>query len=294
VVSSTGTLAVFKLDPVQDPSSPLKELAVNESEDGDGCLFLSCQWHPRKASMIAITTSTGEVRLIQLNSEYRVIENCQRAVLTHTLEAWCVAFSSPGNENGNEVSTIYSGGDDSALRCISYAAAASPGESFDLSLPYPSLNLSGHGAGVTAILPLPISLPDGWEVVVTGSYDDSVRIFAIQPPSVSYGTQKSKIVAHMNLGGGVWRLKLVDTNTDGTFKARILASCMHAGARVLQISGGIQDEQWSIEVVGRFEEHESMNYGSDFLPYSHDGRLVCLSTSFYDRLLCLWELKLLT
>lgn len=49
-----------------------------------------------------------------------------------------------------------------------------------------------------------------------------------------------------------------------------------------------ENEDWSFEVLGRFEEHRSMNYGSDVQP--GDGRLrTIVSTSFYDKLLCLWH-----
>jgi diphthamide biosynthesis protein 7 len=47
---------------------------------------------------------------------------------------------------------------------------------------------------------------------------------------------------------------------------------------------------WGIEVLGRFEEHASMNYGSDVRPDVDvtARRRTIVSTSFYDRRLCLW------
>jgi diphthamide biosynthesis protein 7 len=43
-------------------------------------------------------------------------------------------------------------------------------------------------------------------------------------------------------------------------------------------------------VLGKFEEHKSMNYGSDSQPgVDGKGRRTVISTSFYDRLLCLWR-----
>lgn len=41
---------------------------------------------------------------------------------------------------------------------------------------------------------------------------------------------------------------------------------------------------WSFDVLAKFEEHKSMNYGSDVQPST--GMIV--STSFYDKLMCLW------
>jgi len=68
----------------------------------------------------------------------------------------------------------------------------------------------------------------------------------------------------------------------------ILASCMHAGARVVRLREG-QDGAWSFEVLARFEEHRSMNYGSDVQPSRDRVVRTVASTSFYDKLLCLWR-----
>lgn len=67
----------------------------------------------------------------------------------------------------------------------------------------------------------------------------------------------------------------------------ILASCMHAGTRVLRLSRNDAGD-WSFEVLGKFEEHQSMNYGSDVQP-GHGSLKTIASTSFYDKLLCLWR-----
>ena len=70
---------------------------------------------------------------------------------------------------------------------------------------------------------------------------------------------------------------------------------MHAGARIVRLGGDLATVN-NIEVLGRFEEHESMNYGSDYvwvdrLEFFGEGegkKIVCVSTSFYDKRLCLW------
>ena len=62
---------------------------------------------------------------------------------------------------------------------------------------------------------------------------------------------------------------------------------MHAGARMVRLKRG-QDGAWSFEVLARFEEHKSMNYGSAVQP-SQDAVKAVVSTSFYDKLLCLWR-----
>lgn len=72
---------------------------------------------------------------------------------------------------------------------------------------------------------------------------------------------------------------------------------MHAGSRIVRLerasaadSGG---DEWAFSVLAKFEEHKSMNYGSDVQPIQAsgrgEGRRVVVSTSFYDKLMCVWE-----
>ena len=75
--------------------------------------------------------------------------------------------------------------------------------------------------------------------------------------------------------------------SDITLSLVILASCMHAGARVLRLCKA-DDEPWTFEILARFEEHKSMNYGTDVQPSAGLKKSI-ISTSFYDKLLCLWE-----
>ena len=67
----------------------------------------------------------------------------------------------------------------------------------------------------------------------------------------------------------------------------MLASCMHAGSRILSLCKG-ENGTWMFEVVAKFDEHASMNYGSDMQPCEGDVKSI-VSTSFYDKLLCLWQ-----
>ncbi|GAW26655.1 putative WD-40 repeat-containing protein [Rosellinia necatrix] len=199
--------------------------------------------------------------------------------------------------------TIYSGGDDSKLLSTTCPYNGDKGGSSDdvddaSAVLYPTITCKGHTAGVTAILPLPLVLSNGSRIVVTGSYDDRLRIYSIHPQVSGAMLRPPKLSAEKNLGGGVWRLKLVkltkpdkeSTASPTNWSALMLASCMHAGSRVVEINGDDSD-LCRINIVGRFEEHQSMNYGSDFQPGTElDGQLLrCVSTSFYDQLLCLWE-----
>lgn len=284
-VSSTGTLSVFKLDPASHPSCPLRQLGTSRCDDLDeDVLFLQCNWHPTIRDIIAVTTSTGLARLLHLDNEWK-IKASHDLDIQNTLEAWCIILSPQSDEHDSPVS-VYCGGDDSMLRYTT----CSWDEHQEVQVPYGAMAIKGqHDAGVTAILPLPFFSDKNGRLVVTGSYDDHLRVFAVHDLHASYGARRVELVADANLGGGVWRLDLVDVQSShATTRIRILVSCMHAGTRLveLRLDGG----QWSIEVLGRFEEHKSMNYGSDSLKEDiTGGRLQCVSTSFYDRLLCLWE-----
>ncbi|GAW17866.1 hypothetical protein ANO14919_073330 [Xylariales sp. No.14919] len=309
-VSSTGTLSFFRLSPHQSPSTPLVELATHKPlGDDESVLYLSCAWHPSMPHLLAITTSDYQVHILRIDDSWNAHRTSPSPVITHTLEAWTVAFS-PFPANSPDATrdvehglAIYSGGDDSKLlstTCFFNENEANNTENDAgiVTAPYPTVTTKGHTAGVTAILPLPLALSDGSRVVITGSYDDCLRIYSIHPQVGGAMLRPPKLLAEENLGGGVWRLKLVTmekpseegAGSQTDWSALILASCMHAGSRVLEVGGDCSDF-CRINVLGRFEEHKSMNYGSDFQPGTECGsrRLRCVSTSFYDRLLCLWE-----
>ncbi|KAK4185281.1 hypothetical protein QBC35DRAFT_504018 [Podospora australis] len=302
-VSSTAILALFKLVPDTGEKQPLKHLntlgisALSEGEitpsEGAEILFLSLCWHPSRADMLALTTSTGHVYLVHLSSMDNGWKLHSEPVIIHTLEAWTVTLAPnvgfPGLSDepkapGEVTFRVFSGGDDSKLRFGTFNWDATDGQ---LTETLPAVEFRGHDAGVTAILPLFVD-DNGVELFITGSYDENIRLFSLAP----YGRPKN--LAEKGLGGGVWRLKLInlikDPSGDLVWKATILASCMHAGARVVEVFQTKVGE-FGVSVKGRFEEHKSMNYGSDFVPGGKD-KLTIVSTSFYDRLLCLWELKL--
>ncbi|KAH8645638.1 hypothetical protein BX600DRAFT_477734 [Xylariales sp. PMI_506] len=297
VVSSTGTLAFVKLSPsLENPTTyHLSELACHRPlGDDEGTLILSCCWHPNIPDLIAVTTSTFEVHVLRVDDAWNISETGSNPILTHTLEAWTVAFSSvpPLNssvgQNGGNLFTIFSGGDDSKLlqtACLYQPENGGDGDWVENLTP--PITIRGHQAGVTAILPLDIEI-DGGYIMLTGSYDDHIRGYLIHQQG-----QRPQLLAETNLGGGVWRLKLIKTvrKPSGHWEVTVLASCMHAGSRILRVSGDSQPIDAQIQVLGRFEEHKSMNYGSDFEPGSEAGGkpLQCISTSFYDKLLCLWE-----
>ncbi|KAI8627569.1 hypothetical protein F5Y19DRAFT_441979 [Xylariaceae sp. FL1651] len=317
VVSSTGTLSFFRLSPRKMSSAPLVHVATHRPiGDGESVLLLSCAWHPIIPNLLAITTSDYHVHVLRIDDSWGAHQTSSTPIITHTLEAWTVAFSpiltySP-TDNGESIPetsrgyTIFSGGDDSKLLSTSCFyngdRTDKPDDDYDDAfVPSPVITARGHNAGVTAILPLSLTLSGGSQVVITGSYDDCVRIYSIHAQVGGVALRPPKLLAEKNFGGGVWRLKLVrleQTNKEDDvsqkyWSAMILASCMHAGSRILKITGDYS-EFCRVDVLGRFEEHKSMNYGTDFQPGTElDGRrLRCVSTSFYDKLLYLWEVYL--
>ncbi|KAI0467282.1 hypothetical protein F4859DRAFT_494814 [Xylaria cf. heliscus] len=315
-VSSTGTLSFFQLSPNRSSLAPLLRLATHKPlGDDETVLFLSCAWHPSLPHLLAVTTSDFQVHILHVDDSWSAHQTSPSPIITHTLEAWTVAFSPfivdcqnamnntvPGGSHGL---VIYSGGDDSKLLSTTCFYIGDQGNSAEnegdiVAMPYPIVTTKGHTAGVTAILSLPLTILDGSGIIVTGSYDDCLRIYSIHPQVDGVMLRPPKLLTEENLGGGVWRLKLIklddpkkESDASQThWSALILASCMHTGCRVLEISGDYSDF-CQIHVLGRFEEHKSMNYGSDFQPGTElDSRpLRCVSTSFYDRLLCVWEFR---
>jgi diphthamide biosynthesis protein 7 len=172
-----------------------------------------------------------------------------------------------------------------------------------------------HTAGVVAILPLSRSPKPSTIPILTGSYDEHIRLFLLETTSP---TLKRNLILEKNLGGGVWRLKLMHessissiTPTSPTttlslktqYRALILASCMHAGVRILRLTyTSPQDppsdsdaQGWRIDILAKFTRgHESMNYGSDFRAEVDEhgkrtGEYTIVSTSFYDKAVCVWK-----
>ncbi|KAF2190253.1 hypothetical protein K469DRAFT_736744 [Zopfia rhizophila CBS 207.26] len=247
---------------------------------GEDLIVTSFAFHPTK-DLVACTLHDGRVVIAEL--EHWQGMNLG-TVIIHELEAWALSFTADG-------SALYSGGDDSALKCR-VLPTKSDELFYDGSSGVPPAFIGWadqkiHGAGVTAILPLQTDYQDS--LVITGSYDDHIRL--IYSPLSS----QRRVLSEMNLGGGVWRLKRLDnieasSSGEGeTVVALLQASCMYAGARILKLIR-TQDDNWRFEVVAKFEEHKSMNYGSDCQPsLNAKGQRTFITTSFYDRLLCLWR-----
>jgi diphthamide biosynthesis protein 7 len=128
-----------------------------------------------------------------------------KQVLEHELEAWTLIFAHDGQ-------AIYSGGDDAGLRfsTLQNTTPSSPemqkqeteDEEEDFT-PIQWQDRRSHQAGVTAILPLAAEE----NILITGSYDDNIRV--LHTPLIG----RKQILAEENLEGGVWRLKLLQQDT---------------------------------------------------------------------------------
>ncbi|KAI0150601.1 WD40-repeat-containing domain protein [Xylariaceae sp. FL1272] len=311
-VSSTGTLSFFRLACSDTKTASLVHVATHRPlGDDESVLFLSCAWHSSIHNLLAITTSDCEVHIVKVDDSWGAHQTTSTPVIAHTLEAWTVSFSPflvdpPINTSDDAISTtskgftIFSGGDDSQLlsaTCYSQADRSDDEDEIQVQeLMFPA---KGHGAGVTAILPVSLALSNDSSIVITGSYDDCLRVYSFPARVGGMMPYPPKQLAESNLGGGVWRLKLlhldqprkdVDKASPDSWTILILASCMHAGSRIVEIVGN-GDGECQIKVLARFEEHRSMNYGSDWQPGTGVAfkPLRVVSTSFYDKLMCLWE-----
>ncbi|THY06023.1 WD40 repeat-like protein, partial [Aureobasidium pullulans] len=282
VAGSTGCIQLFNLQ-CTSFSASLSPLSTYQYFDSS-TLVLSLAWHPTIPSILGVTTSPGQVYLVDTSLPPNEVEDTAKEILAHELEAWTLSFSPSGT-------AAYSGGDDATLRfsalpssfltSTNTTASNEDDEQEDQQYLPTWQDRRSHQAGVTAILPL----PSEQDILITGSYDDNIRI--LHAPLQG----RKQVLAEENLEGGVWRLKMLRAEVDAG-KYTVLASCMHAGARIVEVK---KDEggEWTIEVLAKFEEHKSMNYGSDVQPGSENcGEQTIISTSFYDKLLCLWRFTL--
>lgn len=165
-------------------------------------------WHPSRADVIAVTLSDGAVSLCQSSIDNSLSRPWTPSstvtaieLATHSLEPWTLAFSP-------DDSLLFSGGDDAVLQALGLSSVNKeldnrPGETTDdenaAATPLWA-DRKSHEAGVTSILPLANDL------LITGSYDDRIRLLSTPPVG------RRKVLAELDLGGGVWRLKMLGRN----------------------------------------------------------------------------------
>ncbi|KAJ9403635.1 hypothetical protein DTO045G8_8658 [Paecilomyces variotii] len=302
IASSAASVAFFRVSRTTgeqcDPRiQHIRTIDVHE-DSSIPALFLA--WSPEKflpgkAEAFAVTYSDGRTSVFETKDD-----DLTEAEFTEhqfqpkqMIEVWFVALGTFQEDWDNDkfTSFLFTGDDFGTLRTIRFAASEDEGKTEDdgASLPPTLLDYSDrarhHTAGVTSILPLSVPLFQGAPLILTGSYDEYLRVY--------HATQRGNVLAELCLGGGVWRLQILrsSTSSEKTFSALVLASCMHTGTRLLRVSCNRWDEgDWSIEVLAKFTEHESMNYASDVWQGENldESKPLVVSSSFYDRRVCVW------
>lgn len=190
--------------------------------------------------MMAVTLSDGSLHILLLTPNFLTLaspNDDSAPIHTHalgpqTMQAWCCTWALWQNST-----SILTGGDDAKIRHVHllYPLLNQDGAQLQRMVDVPAYRIDGayatvwkpHEYGVTAILPLPS--PEGMEdqppLLLTGSYDDCVKLQGRPklPNSRSGGTE---VLAEMDLGGGVWKLTLVSHDFSDGYKYLILASCV--------------------------------------------------------------------
>ncbi|PYH89175.1 hypothetical protein BO71DRAFT_423183 [Aspergillus ellipticus CBS 707.79] len=269
--------------------------------------------NPSSIFGFAITFSDGSTTLFTSHSppsHQFQITNVASFNATQPIEVWFVALatipsssssssspspSSDGNEPQSRIPYMFTGNDFGSVHTRSFdpLTMASP-DAMDDGNAGMILNHDDRGrhhtAGVTAILPLPIPLDvtGGAPWLLTGSYDESLRVYS--------ASRRGEVLGEVGLGGGVWRLQVLESVLGGSeWVGLVLASCMHGGTRVVRVRVGFgerDEEGCEMEVLAEFTEHESMNYASDVWRVGDEvqrrEKVVVVSSSFYDRRVCVW------
>ncbi|EAW09487.1 uncharacterized protein ACLA_036920 [Aspergillus clavatus NRRL 1] len=324
IATSAASVALFRLSP--DPQFTLTHLWTLPVHEDPSIPALFLAWAPAKwfqrdhQDGFAVTFSDGRTSVFGTRpaltanqadlSEQSNVTDLGAFEATQQIEVWFVALASlsdpsAGSKNAS-LPYMFTGNDFGSLHTRQFGNGEASAEEDQELLPSLLLDYDDrarhHTAGVTSILPLPLPLSEGAPLLLTGSYDEYLRVY--------HATRRGQVLAEVCLGGGVWRLQMLKTeqavSPEGAEEWRflVLASCMHAGTRVVRVTcqptGADADSSWNIDVLAQFTEHESMNYASDVWKadggYDLEGRdiseLVCVSSSFYDRRVCIWKVDL--
>lgn len=184
MATSIGVIAFYRLE--ENAGSGDLVFVSQKVVADTSILVLSIIWHPQIDRIVGITLSDGRVCLCEsmesdVWTEGAVV--CTTDIHQHELEAWTMAFT------GDKSPIIISGGDDSVLQSSDIT------DVHNGSLLWRDRRL--HQAGITAILPLTSDL------MITGSYDDHIRLIGSTPGG------RREVRAELDLGGGVWRLRIL-------------------------------------------------------------------------------------
>lgn len=255
VAGADGTVAVYRLDVSEEPRLELQTSATLRGDEADdrNILALALDWSSDGKRLVA-TDSHGCVEVLSFGDMALLPIHSWKG---HGFEAWTCTFSQHHED------VVYSGGDDTFL-CA-----------YDIRCPKePVLKTKNksHTAGVTSLL----SPKYKDHALLTGSYDEMIRIFDDR--------QLKHNVAEHGLNGGVWRLR---SNPHG-HPERILCACMYHNFSVVELKTND-----TFELIGEYEEHESICYGCDWqrIESKENVRNVIATCSFYDHKLCVVEVS---
>ncbi|KAJ9492711.1 hypothetical protein VN97_g492 [Penicillium thymicola] len=319
IASSVGSVSLFQVSTTRDASaSPsITQLWTKQVHEDPSIPALFLAWTPQNwfpqptADGFAVTFSDSRTAVFGTEGDIRQEENLEEwgtYEAKQMIEVWFVALSTstgaPDTETQNPAAIpfMFTGNDFGSLhtrRFDNTAELEDPDEHVSPMLLEHDDRARHHTAGVTAILPLGVPLVDDAPVLLTGCYDESLRVY--------HATRKGEVLAEQGLDGGVWRLQLLNTtripvsggpSNVSEYRFLVLASCMHAGTRLVRVTCKQKDgaPNWEIEVLAKFTEHESMNYASGVWEggqgTTQSSGILCVSSSFYDRRLCVWTVDL--
>ncbi|KJF60910.1 uncharacterized protein CIMG_12005 [Coccidioides immitis RS] len=323
VVLSTPVVSLYRIEgPSGEPNASVKIVfvrSINVHENASQlALFLA--WIPSGGSSrgendgqeikdgFAVSFSDGRVSVLCTDAGIESTNEIAISEIRFTgypIEVWYVAFYLKTVEH-KQIPVLFAGDDMQHVRGVTLEEIECAG---NVSSRAWQLDDRGrcHDAGVTAIVPL--FADEVGTILLTGSYDEHIRVYHFKP--------RSEVLASKNIGGGVWRLRLIkiellgdaDKSTPSQWQLGykrirsylVLASCMHGGARLLRVNHSVQREddegQWEIDVTTEFKEHQSMNYASDFYKGrkggfetdTQDRTVLCVTSSFYDKRVCVWK-----
>ncbi|WIA20513.1 hypothetical protein OEZ85_004910 [Tetradesmus obliquus] len=191
------------------------------------------QQQQQQQLLAAVSSSAGTISIMQVREA-----GLQRLAewQGHELEAWMAHW------DRHMPHVLYSGADDCSVKgwdtrtpCSSSSSSSSSSSPADADESAPEQapifsNRKSHSAGVCCIS----SHPRRQHVLVTGSYDEAVRLWDTR------NMQRPVETCQVSTGGGVWRLKWHPTND-----RLLLAACMYNGFALVAA-----DSSWSgLEVV---------------------------------------------
>jgi hypothetical protein len=233
----------------------------------DSVLITYFAWCPlpqeEGTKSLVVAASTGVVQLItvtgDLKSDFSSNDLSLRredpALSLHSLKvpyvgeepqyAYCCVWTSAPGGLSNGFSGVFSGGDDSNLRTSTLGTSMEANDDFNYNLP---ITFSGHDAAVISILPLPCA-DEKW-ILLTGSYDNKVRILTMDWDS-QMKQKPIEVSSILDVGGGAYRLEFLHDYTSQPAQMnphfQVLATCMEAGVKILDIQRN--EDTWSINVI---------------------------------------------